>query len=1558
MSLDQAMPINKQSAVLIGNESLLVECAKLWLGAGHEIAMIVTRNPAIADWARSDSLAVEVHDGDLTSVDLPIGFDWLLSIANLQILPAAMLDRPSKGAVNFHDGPLPAYAGLNAPIWARINGETSHGVTWHLIENGVDEGDILVQRRFQITERDTALTLNTKCFEAAMESFPQVISALSAETLPRVAQDLSGRSYFGLSQRPPAGGQLDFNASVADTIALVRALDHGGYFNPLTTAKIRLGGALIAVSTADEVAQTGKAGEVLAVDETALTVAFADGALRLSGLTDLAGQPISDLSTVSVGEILPLAENGEATQQALSKLARHEGDWRGILAKFAPMSLPLITGATAPADWRVQSVDCPDGLSSVQIIAGALIFAARSGVEEGTGLALSHAAQTRASDHLSDWVPLAVDVAADQSVQAFVQAVDTQVTLLKSKDSFARDLIARVPALQGIEPPDLAIIEGTDPIASAALNIVLEDSGLQLTFDATRVPADHAEHLAERLELALKAVARNEGTLADIDILPERERAELLTGWLGADVSFDPASTVHGLVQDRAQKAPDATALVFEHQSITYAGLNARANQVARRLLAQGVSSGDIVGVHCRRSLDLVVACLAIMKTGAAYLPLDPSFPADRIALYLEDSAAKFVISQSGLSDELPTSDAEIMLIDSDPAIDGEAVSDFGDPASGKDLAYVIFTSGSTGRPKGVMVEHSNVVNFFLGMDDRVKTDGPATWLAVTSLSFDISVLELFYTLSRGHKVVLSGDESATQISDGSIGRDGQGMDFSLYYWGNDDGAGRGKYRLLLEGAQFADENGFCAVWTPERHFHAFGGPYPNPSVTGAAVAGATKNIGVRAGSCVAPLHHTARIAEEWAVIDNLTNGKAGLAIASGWQPDDFVLRPENTPPANKEAMFQQIADLRKLWRGEAVEFPRQDGTPHAVVTQPRPVSKEPEIWVTTAGNPETWKEAGRNGAHILTHLLGQSIDEVADKIKLYHAALKDAGHDPADYKVTMMLHSFVGDDRETVRDIARAPMKNYLRSAAGLIKQYAWAFPAFKKPEGVTNPFELDLGSLNEEEMDGILEFAFLRYFEDSGLFGTVEDCKARTEELKRIGVTEIACLIDYGIDTDVVLAGLRPLAKVAQSFSGGKSVQDDDVSIAGQIIRHDVTHLQCTPSMARLLTMNEEAATALGQVAHLYLGGEALPGALVAELNALTGAEITNMYGPTETTIWSSTASPDAKETTANIGYPIANTQLYVVDEDLNPVPFGVPGELLIGGAGVTRGYWQRDDLTEDRFVADPFAGSGRLYRTGDLVRRRLDGALEFVGRADHQVKLRGYRIELGEIESRLESLPNVRQAVAVTREDVPGDVRLVAYVIGSATEAEMRSVLTAHLPAYMVPSHFVDLKTLPLTPNKKIDRKALPAPAKPALKPAETAAEEPLEISGNDQGGDAAIAAQIAALWTSILGVQNIAPQDNFFDLGGHSLLAVQAHREIRDRLGYKGLSITDIFRFPTLAGLSGRIEALAGPVVPKRVAPISPAAEAAPSNLTNEPTTPRQNAMAKRRAMRARRRERLT
>jgi natural product biosynthesis luciferase-like monooxygenase protein len=641
-------------------------------------------------------------------------------------------------------------------------------------------------------------------------------------------------------------------------------------------------------------------------------------------------------------------------------------------------------------------------------------------------------------------------------------------------------------------------------------------------------------------------------------------------------------------------------------------------------------------------------------------------------------------------------------------------------------------------------------------------------------------------------------------------------------------------------------------------------------------------------------LHHPARVAEEWAIVDNLSNGRVGLAFASGWMPEDFVLRPENAPPNNKTALLRDIETVRKLWRGEKVDFDFGAGTV-GVVTQPRPVSKELPIWVTTAGNPETYRDAARLGANVLTHLLGQSIEELAGKIRIYRETLREAGRNPDDFKVTVMLHTLVGEDRERVRDLARGPMKDYLRSAAALIKQYAWAFPAFKKPAGMTNPMEVDLQSLAPDEMEAILEFAFLRYFDDSGLFGTVPDAVARVDQMRSIGVDEIACLIDFGLPSEQVLDALRPLADAVKLSRDSQAAVETKRGLAVDIRREGVTHLQCTPSMAGMFLTDPEDRAALAEVRHFFIGGEALKSSLVSELRQASTASIENMYGPTETTIWSSTVTATPEHEVVPLGAPIANTQFYVLDRWKQPVPPGTPGELYIGGDGVTRGYLNREDLTRERFLPNPFA-PGRIYRTGDLVCYGKDGTLAFIGRADNQVKVRGNRIELGEIEARIAGFPGVRDVVVIVREDRPGDKRIVAYMRTSRPVPfdALQAKLATEMPEYMIPAHYVTLDTFPLTPNAKVDRSKLPKPQE-ASSPADAEDEKPL-ADGLER--------TIAESFKRTLGVSRVGLNDNFFTLGGHSLLAVQIHRELKAGIA-PDLTITDLFRFPTVAGLAAHI-----------------------------------------------------
>lgn len=340
-------------------------------------------------------------------------------------------------------------------------------------------------------------------------------------------------------------------------------------------------------------------------------------------------------------------------------------------------------------------------------------------------------------------------------------------------------------------------------------------------------------------------------------------------------------------------------------------------------------------------------------------------------------------------------------------------------------------------------------------------------------------------------------------------------MDFSLFYFADDSGpaggAGdAGRYELLLEGARFADRNGFRAVWTPERHFHAFGGLYPNPAVVGAALAVATENIAIRAGSVVSPLHHPIRIAEEWSVVDNLSGGRVGISFASGWHPVDFALG-QASYGERKRVMLDSIGQVRGLWRGESHEVTDGNGLPATVRVFPPPVQGELPVWVTSAGEAATFRAAAEARAGVLTHLLHQDVDDLAARISEYRAVAR-ATHGGWDGHVVLMLHTFIGDSRDEVRESVREPLMEYLKSSIHLItRSFAESDPDF------------DPDDLDEDDVEFIISQSFDTYFGERGLFGTVDEAARTVERLRAVGVDEIACLIDFGVDTKTVLNGLR---------------------------------------------------------------------------------------------------------------------------------------------------------------------------------------------------------------------------------------------------------------------------------------------------------------------------------------------------------------------------------------------------------------------------------------------------
>jgi len=305
-------------------------------------------------------------------------------------------------------------------------------------------------------------------------------------------------------------------------------------------------------------------------------------------------------------------------------------------------------------------------------------------------------------------------------------------------------------------------------------------------------------------------------------------------------------------------------------------------------------------------------------------------------------------------------------------------------------------------------------------------------------------------------------DVSLTNLDKYVCSEEKEEMDFSLFFFSSYKSEESNRYELLLESVKYADKEGFKAVWTPERHFHDFGGLYPNPSVISSALSMLTSQIELRSGSIVSPLHDVLRIAEDWSIVDNLSKGRVGLSFASGWNPDDFVLANGNYQDRQRR-MYSQIEELRSLWRGESLKRINGSGKEVDVRIYPRPVQKELPIWVTSAGNAETFKSAGLIGANILTHLLGQDLEMLKSNIKLYRESRHQAGYDRG--QVVLMIHTYIGEELSEVESTVEEPFIDYLRSSIGLGKVIIEE-AGFKESD------------LTEELKNKILKGSFKRYY------------------------------------------------------------------------------------------------------------------------------------------------------------------------------------------------------------------------------------------------------------------------------------------------------------------------------------------------------------------------------------------------------------------------------------------------------------------------------------------------
>ncbi|AEI67516.1 hybrid non-ribosomal peptide synthetase/type I polyketide synthase [Corallococcus macrosporus] len=752
----------------------------------------------------------------------------------------------------------------------------------------------------------------------------------------------------------------------------------------------------------------------------------------------------------------------------------------------------------------------------------------------------------------------------------------------------------------------------------------------------------------------------------------------------------------------QARAAADAASVAMtapDGRAVTWGELRASADRLAAELAGHEVGPEVLVAVCVEPSVERVVAQWAVQALGAAYVLLSVPQLRELASLSPPGAPSPLLLTHTNVRTGVPLDAARVIRVDevlsrtdsrlSVPAREAPRASD-------GDMVCLEPLVGSRGEQLRAIHTHHTVAALFARLDAEAPSkDG--IWLAAEEAQAPGSGLELLWALTRGLRVVLPAERARFTSWGTGAAAERRRTDFSLSFFANDeDSLGGRKYRLLLEAAKFADAHGFSAVWTPERHFHSFGGLYPRPAVVGAGVATVTERLGIRAGSVVLPLHDPILVAEEWAVLDNLSDGRVGVSFASGWHANDFVFAPDRYA-RRKDVLHRGIEEVRTLWRGGTVLRRNGAGEEVAISLRPKPVQKVLPIWLTAAGSPETFRLAGELGAYVLTNLMGQHLDDLASKVALYRDAWRQHGHAGRGH-VSLMMHAFLGDDPAEVQKKARPPLLDYFRSSVDISSGFLASLG-----------LDVDPRSLSRSDIDALLAHGVERYVQDGGLIGTPESCAPMVERVQRLDVDEIACLVDFGVEVEATLEGLRHLDALRGRHSPAPSPAIPSAALREgpgaaeallSLVREaGITHLHCTAALARSMLALPDAAEVLRPVRHVLLEGASEEAA--ASLARAMPWRVAHRQPGLGLGAWAVAMGP------------VDASRWDVVDGRGQPVPVGVVGELVVTGAGVPRGFWNAPETTSMRVLAGDSDGARRLG-TGRRARRKRDGSVELLAAA----------------------------------------------------------------------------------------------------------------------------------------------------------------------------------------------------------------------------------------------------
>ena len=668
--------------VLIGSESLAIQCAEILLEKGLDLRAVVSAEPRIAGWATAHGIPTFAPGKDLAERLRAIEHDYFLSITNLTMIGEEILALPKVAAINFHDGPLPRYAGMYTPAWALLEGETDYGITFHEMTLGADEGDIYVQRLFEIAPDETSLTLNTRCYEAAIDAFGELVDRIREGRLEKRPQDLGQRTYFGRHDRPPVASILDWRRPAEALARTVRALDFGSYENAFASARLWHQGRLLLVRKAEEVDADAVggfgavAGQILALDAEGMIVACGEQtALRLVELTCPKGMPVaatelSERLSIHLGACLDVVDDARsAAIDALgARATRAETFWVGRLARLEGPELPLRRADVAPgAATAAPGIEIPAPgpfVGQVDLwIAGFAAYLARlcgrSRFDVGYSEPALESALAEVSGLLAKRVPLAFDLDLTGTAADVAGSVGRSLARIRDRFSFFEDVVARHPQLArnpillagGLSTVSIEIRSDLEQLAlppGADLLLAITPGGerARLLRDPRTLDAQGLESLAGALQTFLAGFAEPARRVAKIPLVAEPQRSQMLRDWNDTAVAVPHDRCIHELFDETVAPHPDDVAVVFEGASLSYRELARRADALADHLVARGIGPDRLVGIYLERSIEMVVAILASPEGGRRLRAARPELSRGSHRLHDRGLAARIVLSQ------------------------------------------------------------------------------------------------------------------------------------------------------------------------------------------------------------------------------------------------------------------------------------------------------------------------------------------------------------------------------------------------------------------------------------------------------------------------------------------------------------------------------------------------------------------------------------------------------------------------------------------------------------------------------------------------------------------------------------------------------------------------------------------------------------------------------------------------------------------------------------------------------------------------------------------------